>query len=68
MFLRKECISCKACTDVCPIDALAMKAGVAKVEKDWCIGCGICVNKCPSQAARIVIRLDKKDEKPAGDF
>jgi len=41
---------------------------VAKVDKDWCIGCGVCINKCPSQAARIIIRPDKKDDKPATNF
>ena len=65
---EKECIGCEACLDVCPVDALVMENGVAKVDKDWCIGCGVCINKCPSQAPQIIIRPDKKDDKPATNF
>jgi len=63
-----ECTGCGVCVEVCPVDALIMKDGTAKVDEEWCIGCGVCINKCASQASRIIVRPDKINEKPAENF
>lgn len=63
-----KCTGCGVCVEVCPVEALIMKDEIAVIEADWCIGCGVCIGKCSSQAARIVIRPDKRDEKPAINF
>ena len=63
-FLREtdedECIACENCVDICPVDAVKIADGVAKVDQDWCIGCGVCVSRCSTGA----IRLVEKEHKP----
>ena len=47
----EECISCGACIERCPVDAIAEdEDGKAKVERAKCIGCGVCVIGCPTDA------------------
>jgi Na+-translocating ferredoxin:NAD+ oxidoreductase subunit B len=45
-----ECIGCSDCIARCPMEALAMKDDLAKVDEKRCIGCGLCVSICPSGA------------------
>ncbi len=63
-FLREtnedECIACENCVDICPVSAVKIEDGVAKVDQEWCIGCGVCVPGCPTDA----IRLVEKENKP----
>ena len=58
----EECIGCENCVEICPVDAVRMEDGVAKVDLEWCIGCGVCVPKCDIQA----IKLVEKEPKPSG--
>ncbi len=44
------CTGCGICVDRCPMDAIAMKDGIAVREEDYCIGCGVCARFCPSDA------------------
>ena len=44
------CIGCEACVDACPVVAISMIDGVAKVDKKKCTGCGVCVLECPVDA------------------
>jgi len=62
------CTACGSCIDACPVEALSLEDGVAKVEREWCIGCGICISKCTFEASRIFVRPDKKEEIPASSF
>lgn len=61
-FLRKSnkdaCSGCGACIDICPVDAVSLENGVARVDLDWCIGCGVCAGVCPEEAISIVRRDD----------
>jgi len=43
------CISCGACVDACPVDAITMD-DKAKVNPDTCTECGACVDECPVDA------------------
>jgi len=63
-----NCTGCGDCIDVCPVEALSLEDGMAKVEEDWCIGCGICISKCSFDASRMIVRPDKEDEIPASSF
>jgi Na+-translocating ferredoxin:NAD+ oxidoreductase subunit B len=49
------CISCGACIDRCPVDAIANdRDDKAQVERAKCIGCGVCVIGCPTDAIELV--------------
>jgi len=52
------CMSCQTCIDRCPMSAIKMRKGIAKVILRKCIGCGNCVPICPEEA----IKLKKKEE------
>jgi len=50
-----ECTGCGLCSEVCPMDAVAVgDSGVAVVTGDACIGCGLCANACPAGAVGLV--------------
>ena len=46
---KDTCISCSACVDACPVDAISMN-DKAKVDPDTCTDCGACVDECPVDA------------------
>ena len=43
------CGGCESCVGACPVSAIAIEDGVAKISDD-CIECGACVGECPSEA------------------
>ncbi|MBI2909049.1 MAG: electron transfer flavoprotein subunit alpha [Chloroflexi bacterium] len=45
-----KCIACQLCLGECPIDAITVENGVAKIDTVRCIGCGKCFDVCPSGA------------------
>jgi ferredoxin len=48
---QNNCISCGACTSMCPVGAIKLGAnGKAVVNVSKCIGCGKCINVCPMEA------------------
>jgi len=46
----EKCTGCEACVESCPLDAIAMKDGVAVVDADTCGDCGACIDACPVEA------------------
>ena len=46
----EKCTGCETCVESCPLDAIAMKEGLAKVDADTCGDCGACVDVCPVEA------------------
>lgn len=48
-----KCTGCGACVDACPVDALKLDGGKAKVDADTCIDCGTCVDECPVEAIEL---------------
>jgi Fe-S-cluster-containing hydrogenase component 2 len=50
-------MSCYACVEVCPVKAIHLDYGSARVDEQ-CKGCGRCVETCPVGA--MSIKLDRK--------
>ncbi len=48
--ITDSCISCGACVDSCPVEAISEGDPCYKIDADACIDCGSCVDTCPSEA------------------
>ncbi|MEA4873692.1 MAG: 4Fe-4S binding protein [Synergistaceae bacterium] len=49
--LRKDCVACGACVNVCPVNAVSIYKGIwAGVDPEKCIGCSKCEKICPASA------------------
>jgi heterodisulfide reductase subunit A len=44
------CDGCEACIPICPVNAISMVEGKAKIDPFQCIGCGACIPICPKGA------------------
>jgi heterodisulfide reductase subunit A len=44
------CNGCGACVPVCPVNAITMQEGKAKIDPFQCVGCGACIPVCPKEA------------------
>ena len=47
---QTKCCACESCVAVCPVGAISIVDGKAKVDPDTCISCGACVGECPCEA------------------
>ena len=45
--VNDNCIKCKSCADVCPVDAFREGDTQLVVDPDTCISCGACAGTCP---------------------
>lgn len=53
------CLGCGDCAAVCPVEAISVVNGVAKVDTTTCIGCGMCVRTCPKGIIRLVLQSEQ---------
>ena len=57
---RKVCVSCGACTHVCPRGAISIWKGCwSVVDGTLCIGCGLCARSCPADCISLVMREEQ---------
>lgn len=42
-----DCISCGACADQCPAEAIAEGDAHFEINPDACLDCGACADQCP---------------------
>ncbi|RKD32075.1 [Fe-Fe] hydrogenase large subunit C-terminal domain-containing protein [Thermohalobacter berrensis] len=62
-FSEANCKNCYKCLRHCPVKAIKIKNGQAKIVEDRCIGCGQCLVVCPQDARNI--KSDLKEVKNA---
>ncbi len=48
-----RCRDCYRCVRVCPVKAIRIHGGQARVDAERCIVCGTCVRECPQQAKQV---------------
>ncbi len=57
----ESCTGCEKCVKVCPVDALYMEEGVAKLKEELCISCSACVTACPVDAIEPELKAQRAD-------
>lgn len=50
---KRECQDCHKCIRECPVKAIRVQDGYARVVPELCITCGACVLACPNSAKRV---------------
>lgn len=45
--INDDCISCGACAEECPVNAISEGDGKYVIDADTCISCGSCEGVCP---------------------
>jgi Fe-S-cluster-containing hydrogenase component 2 len=53
---QETCVECGECAERCPVKAISLDDGAARVDSDKCIGCGVCFPTCPSESISLVAR------------
>lgn len=48
--IPEKCLGCGACIGACPVKAINIETGKAKINPELCICCGGCDFICPANA------------------
>jgi NAD-dependent dihydropyrimidine dehydrogenase PreA subunit len=51
-----RCTGCGACVEMCPVGAISLVDGRARVDEETCTGCGACVDACPEDAVHLAVQ------------
>lgn len=57
---QETCVECGTCAERCPVDAISLDDGAARVDGDKCIGCAVCYPTCPSESISLVARPESE--------
>lgn len=66
-FNKADCKNCYRCLRNCPVKAIRVETGQARVIDDRCILCGHCVNVCPQNAKRVHSGLEAVEKLLSSD-
>ncbi|NLY37446.1 MAG: 4Fe-4S binding protein [Tissierellia bacterium] len=47
------CDDCKACLNICPMEAISDPFGYAMIEEQRCVKCRLCLTVCPQDAIKM---------------
>jgi NAD-dependent dihydropyrimidine dehydrogenase PreA subunit len=63
----ERCTGCGACVEVCPVEAMTLRDGIAWVDNETCTGCQACVDACPQGAVQPLVHgeIVAAQERPA---
>ena len=64
--ITANCQDCYRCVRECPVKAICISNGQARVEDALCIKCGTCVRECPQRAKTVRSDLDEAKALIAG--
>ncbi len=48
------CLGLGDCVVKCPVNAIVIENGIAKIDYDTCVSCGACVNTCPKKVIEML--------------
>ena len=48
--ISDECVSCGACAEECPANAISQGEDKYVIDADACLDCGACAGVCPVEA------------------
>ena len=57
--ITANCQDCYRCVRECPVKAIRISGGQARLEDDLCIKCGTCVRECPQHAKQVRSDLEE---------
>ena len=52
VFVKENCIQCRACTSVCPVEAIDLET--LEINRELCNNCGKCSEICPTGAKKLI--------------
>jgi len=65
--ITANCQDCYRCVRECPVKAIKITGGQARIEDNLCIKCGTCVRECPQHAKTIRSDIEEAKLLLAGD-
>ena len=48
--ITDACVSCRACAEACPVEAISQGDSQYVIDADACVDCGACAANCPTEA------------------